>query len=1088
MNISTIKSTSVAAGMGIALLAGGPLLADDTELLLVNPDPTLNPKPNILFILDTSGSMSGMESAPIPYDGSAVYTGACDSTRFYWTDIDIIPDCATSTNFVEGASFFCEAATGPFNALGRFTNTMVQYRDGGYDGLGSGLATWQYLASGYKDSSVECQDDSGIHGDSRATYKWARKGSDLGDKFTANAVEELSWGSAPANISYTVYDGNYLNWKAAPGTTTLSRAVIMQSVIKNVLGAIDNVNVGLMRFNDNQGGVVSVGIKDIADNRQEMLDMVDTFDPNLNTPLAESMYEAAAYWRGLPAHFGKTDADYPTDPIVYTSTDSNVYKAPTIGACSKNYNILISDGLPNADLDVPPLTVNLPDFENAMGSLTCTTTGEGACLEEVAKYLSVSDIDSVTPEDQFVTTYTIGFTGDIPILKETAEGSGGKYFIADDIDGLTDTLASIFADINDRTLSFTAPAVTVNTFNRTRNLNDLYVSEFGVEGNAHWPGNMKKYRITNRQITDRNDDPAVDPLTGYFKDTATSFWSSTADGNDVRNGGAASKLPAPSVRKLYTNNAGADLTLASNALSVGNQAAFTDADFGLTGAMGEPSKEDIILWARGEDLRDVNASSTTRYEMGDPLHSQPASVIYGGTEASPDAVIYLATNDGYLHAIDGDTGVELWSFIPKQLLSNLTRLYFNPDSKYKQYGIDGNIVPAIKDVNQNGIIEPLDGDFVYIVYGMRRGGNTMFAMDVTDKNTPKMLWKESLPQFGQTWSAPVVSRMEIASVTQNADKTVIVVGGGYDTVHDTSSHPTVADGVGAGIHILDLETGTELWRTGTDIGADLQLATMTRAIPTSVRVIDLSGDGYADRMYASDMGGRVWRFDVFNGEAPSALITGGVIAELGVEGTSATQPADTRRFYNSPDVSIFFDNVQQRRYIAVSIGSGYRSHPFDVTASDKFYSIRDPKVFTKLAQSDYSTYPIVEDSDLIEVSGKLGVVVTTADRGWKFTLPDNQKVLANSLTFDNQVLFVAFSPDSDSSNCGTGQGSNYLYRMAIANGDPIVPYLSTLDPDLSDDKRRELLKQKGIRRHRPFFFRARMICPAPTVPTVRRRH
>ena len=77
-------------------------------------------------------------------------------------------------------------------------------------------------------------------------------------------------------------------------------------------------------------------------------------------------------------------------------------------------------------------------------------------------------------------------------------------------------------------------------------------------------------------------------------------------------------------------------------------------------------------------------------------------VVYGGTPANPDIVVYTATNDGYLHAIDGNTGEELWSFIPKELLSNLTRLYFDPNSKYKQYGIDGNVVPVVKDVDRDG--------------------------------------------------------------------------------------------------------------------------------------------------------------------------------------------------------------------------------------------------------------------------------------------------------------------------------------------------------------------------------------------------
>jgi type IV pilus assembly protein PilY1 len=269
--------------------------------------------------------------------------------------------------------------------------------------------------------------------------------------------------------------------------------------------------------------------------------------------------------------------------------------------------------------------------------------------------------------------------------------------------------------------------------------------------------------------------------------------------------------------------------------------------------------------------------------------------------------------------------------------------------------------------------------------------------------------------------------------------------------------------MGAGIHILDLETGAELWRTGSDSGADLTLSTMNRAIATEVRVIDLSGNGYADRMYASDMGGRIWRFDVYNGQAPANLVTGGVIAELGAEGTGVSALADTRRFYNAPDVSIFTDNVQQRRFIAISIGSGYRTHPFDVATNDRFYSIRDPDVFTKLDQSAYSTYSIVDDSNLVEVSGQVGAVITSSDRGWKFTVPANQKVLADSLTFADEIFFVAFSPDANvTSTCGTGQGTNFLYRMSIVNGDPIVPNLSSLDPLLSDDERRQTLAQGGI--------------------------
>ena len=715
---------------------------------------------------------------------------------------------------------------------------------------------------------------------------------------------------------------------------------------------------------------------------------------------------------------------------------------------------------------------NLPGIAGALGYAGCDgAAGDGQCLDDVASYLSLHDIDPIADGDQLVTTHTIGFSIDLPILSETAQNSGGQYFLADDVETLTRTLLSIIANINDRSLSFSAPAVSVNTFNRTQNLNDIYITTFGAKAHAHWPGNLKKYRIDDGSVVDSNGVDAVDPATGFFLDTAYSYWTSGgADGNDVRLGGAAHELPAPVLRNLYTNNTGSDLTAAANAVTPSNLGAFVLSDFGMTGATGEPTMDELVRWARGEDLRDEDNNSATlvRKSMGDPLHSQPAAIVYGGTPINPDVVIFTATNDGYLHAIAGDTGQELWSFIPKRLLSNLPRLFFDPNSKYKQYGIDGNVVPVVKDVDGDGIVEPADGDFVYIIFGMRRGGESYYALDVTNKNSPQFLWTQDFFEGGESWSTPVVARMDIASVAQNTDKAVVVVGGGYDNVHDSSAYTSAVDALGAGIYILDLVSGAQLWRAGTDNGADLQLAVsgreMDRAIPNEVRVIDLSGDGYADRMYATDLGGQVWRFDVFNGQAPSTLVTGGVIAQLGAEGLNGNPAlADTRRFYNAPDVSLITDNQQQRRYIAVSVGSGYRAHPFDLSASDRFFSVRDGSVFNQLSQNDYDNYPIITDGDLVEVSGQTQTVVTSADGGWKFTLPNNEKILADSFTFDDQIFFVAFTPDSDAAvTCAAGKGTNFLYRMSAVNGDPVVPNIDTLDPTLSDDERKETLQQGGI--------------------------
>jgi len=1068
MKISKRKITWMSIGFAITLLAGTPAVADDTELLLINPDPTLAPKPNVLFILDTSGSMTTTLQTTAPYESTQNYSGDCDSDDYYWTEVDVLPDCSTSNNVISAGRMVCDYATNQLNGIGSFTNTLVQYRDGGNDGTSSGPSKWQTLEPSYPDAYVECQADSGTHGDGRATFLWAANGTNLADPFTDNPNEELSWGSSPRNIGYIIYTGNYLNWKANPVNVTLSRSAIMKVVTKKVLSSVNNLNVGLMRFNGNNGGPVILDITDLDSNRQLVLDAIEALPAANNTPLSEVLYESALYWRGMPALYGTTAMTTLTDPNAFVPS-TEIYEQPDWDVCAKNYNVLLTDGAPTEDFDTPGLIANLPNSASVLGYSGCdgaVLSGGGECLDDIAQYLSQEDVDPVEPGDQLVITHTIGFTTNLDILDETASNSGGQYFLADDVESLTKTLLSIIANINDLSLSFAAPAVSVNTFNRTRTLNDMYITTFGAKAKAHWPGNLKRYRITDGVVVDVNGDSAVDPATGFFIDTATSYWTSGgADGNDVRLGGAAQQIPDPSVRNLYTNNSGNDLTAGANHVSTANMAAFTDSDFGLTGAFGEPTMDEVIRWARGEDLldEDNNTGTLVRRIMGDPLHSQPAAVVYGGTAMAPDAVIYTATNDGYLHALDSATGVELWSFIPKELMLNLTRLYFDPVSRYKQYGLDGNVVSVSKDVDGDGIVEAADGDFVQIVFGMRRGGSTYYALDVTDKNSPQLLWTSSSATAGESWSTPVIARVDIGGVTQNVDNAVVVFGGGYDNVHDTATHTASPDGSGASIHMLDLRTGTELWSTSSDVGADLQLTAMTRSMHNQVRVIDMNGDTLADRMYASDASGQIWRFDITNGNAPSSLVAGGVIAQLGAEGIVSPSAAETRRFYNAPDVSLITDRLQQRRYIAISIGSGYRAHPFDLSASDRFFSIRDGDVFNQLTQAMYDSYPIVKDADLVEVSGQTQTVITANDSGWKFTLPGNEKILADSLTFDDEILFVSFTPDSNAAaTCAAGKGTNFLYRMSAINGDPVVADISTLDPLVSDDERRETLVQGGI--------------------------
>src|SRR4030095_1759635 len=101
--------------------------------------------------------------------------------------------------------------------------------------------------------------------------------------------------------------------------------------------------------------------------------------------------------------------------------------------------------------------------------------------------------------------------------------------------------------------------------------------------------------------------------------------------------------------------------------------------------------------------------------------------------------------------------------------------------------------------------------------------------------------------------------------------------------------------------------------------------------------IDLDGDQLADRMYAADTGGRVWRFDIHNGQPATSLVRGGVFASIGRAGGAGTDPTDARRFYYAPDVSMMKQDGNV--FLNLAIGSGYPRHPPDQHDTHRVHSV-----------------------------------------------------------------------------------------------------------------------------------------------------
>ncbi len=248
------------------------------------------------------------------------------------------------------------------------------------------------------------------------------------------------------------------------------------------------------------------------------------------------MYEAGQYFTGRNVDYGNVGPVMSVPASRLGGGAGGVtYSKPINYACQKNYIVLLTDGAPTRDVDAQSKIEGLPNFSSLVGP-TCDGSGNGACLDDMAEYLYKADLDGSLPGVQNVTTYTIGFAVDLPLLKSTAERGGGEYKLADNTSTLANVLSEIILSIKDDATTFTAPSVPVNAFNRTQNLNDVFVSVFQPSATVHWPGNLKKYRLINGELVGQDDLPAVDPLSGFFADDAFSFWSPAADGDRAARG------------------------------------------------------------------------------------------------------------------------------------------------------------------------------------------------------------------------------------------------------------------------------------------------------------------------------------------------------------------------------------------------------------------------------------------------------------------------------------------------------------------------------------------------------------------------
>jgi type IV pilus assembly protein PilY1 len=628
---------------------------------------------------------------------------------------------------------------------------------------------------------------------------------------------------------------------------------------------------------------------------------------------------------------------------------------------------------------------------------------------------------------------TTAFAAKIDDLWHAAYNSRGQYLNTQNPEELARSLSEAVRNIAERTA--TAAAVAVNSARLTSE-SVVYLAQFNSNG---WQGALYAYPIVDldqgvlsptpkweagSKLNTRNliSDPRQ--IITYDGSNGTPFqWSTT-------------KLSAAMLADLRTNSAGG-----------------TDSDTVATAR---------LEYIRGDQTHEGAGYSFRQRQslLGDIVNSGPvfvggASLSWPDTAPFPDStgsrysdfkrgiadsrkkVVYVGSNDGLLHAFDDDTGREIFAYVPNLIASSSTALglhYLSQDNYIHNWYVD--LTPTLSDVyltTNTGI-----GWHTVLIGGLRGGGRGLFALDVTNPATLTeananniAMWEFSNSDdadLGYTYSRPVIAMA-------NDGRWYAFVGNGYN---DTGSGE-------AQLFMIDIEAGVDnawnlnsnYFKFSTKVGT-----TADRNGLASPALADLDGNGTVDRIYAGDLKGNMWVFDLSDklkskwgaaykqGSTPKPLFT-----------TDSNRPITAKPVLAKHPTIPFQSSPSNAPNLMVFFGTGQYLVDGDKTSTDTdyFYGVWDK------GDSERTTANLIDQTHLSGFTNRVlssNFVDYASKYGWRIALPDSgERAVTSPIARANEVFFNTFVPIVDPCTVG---GYGYRYAVDMATGgapeEPVVDY------------------------------------------------
>jgi len=629
--------------------------------------------------------------------------------------------------------------------------------------------------------------------------------------------------------------------------------------------------------------------------------------------------------------------------------------------------------------------------------------------------------------------------GNIDDLWHAALNSRGRYFSARNPTELVDAFTSVINDVADRISSASAAALNASTL--TGN-NYVYQSRFN---SGDWTGQLLAYYINPATAT-INATPSWDAgamLNGQHYDTQRNIITYKPSNNR----GIPFRWPAAPA----TPGAGELDTTQSTALNYNPSTATYDTQGAarLNYLRGDASNE-----GTGNNYRIRNRTcgmtacpaGTNTGSLGDTINSAPVFVgapmlpyldtmeaqpysTFRTTYATRTPMVYVGANDGMLHGFDANTGRERIAYVPSKVYGNLSRLTANPYA-HRSF-VDGNPMPA--DVFYGGAWHTI------LVGSLRHGGQGIYALDITNPSnftegnaSSTVLWEfndNHDADLGYTYAEPVIAKMANG-------RWAVILANGYNNSEANGAVSTTGRAV---LYILFIDDGINGWNEVIKIDTGVGSAATPNGL-ASPAAVDINGDNVVDYVYAGDLQGNMWKFDLTS-----------------TNSSNWTSAANRRVIYRARDAASNPQPITSRPQVGrhpvgetgyiVYFGTGKYIETVDANTlgatPQTFYAVWDESGIATPTRSNLLQQTVTSTQTVSGASYR-----TTSNNsmvwrvgppypspsyiGWYMDMPTTgERIVTDAVLLEDRILFTTVIPSDDP--CSSG-GSGWLMELSAYSG------------------------------------------------------